>query len=104
MGIKLDMPKAYDLMEWYFIKETMNAFSFHKEFLDIIKEFISSVSFSILLNGSPFGKIIPSRGLRQGDPLSPFLFLLGALVFSQMLIRVEEEEYIHGVKIARAAP
>lgn len=47
------------------------------------------VSFELMLNGSLFGRIIPSRGLRQGGPLFPYLFIIGAKVLSLMLIKAE---------------
>ena len=104
MGIKLDMSKAYDQMEWDFISETLGAFGFHREFTQIVKEFIGSVLYSILLNGSSFGNNIPSRGLRQRDPLSPYLFILGAEVLSRLFIRAEKESLISGIKVAKRAP
>jgi hypothetical protein len=69
-----------------------------------IKACISTPTFSILLNGSPFGFISPGRGLRQGDPLSPFLFILGSEVLSRLLFKEERIGSIHGLKIARNCP
>lgn len=60
--------------------------------------------YSILLNGSSFGNNIPSRGLRQRDPLSPYLFILGAEVLSRLFIRAEKESLISGIKVAKRAP
>jgi hypothetical protein len=62
------------------------------------------VSFSILLDGSPFGKVFPHRGLRQGDPLSPFLFILGTEVLSRLIMKEEAAGIIHGIKISRNSP
>lgn len=70
MGLTLDMSNAHDRMEWDFICETLEAFGFQNEFIQITRECLISVSYSILLNGSPFGNIIPSRGLRWESPLS----------------------------------
>ena len=104
MALKLDMAKVYDKMERDFTGVVLEAFDFHESFVQIIRECISSVTFSIPVNGSPFGNVIPSRGLRQRNPLSPYLFILGAEVVSQMLIKTESEMFIHGVKVARNAP
>jgi hypothetical protein len=65
---------------------------------------ISSTSFSILLNMSPFGLFSPDRGLRQGDPLSPFLFILGYEVFSRLMFKDERNGCLKGLRIAKNCP
>ena len=62
------------------------------------------MSYSVLINGEPKGKIIPSRGLRQGDPISPYLFLLCAKGLSAMLKREENEGHVKGIAVSRGAP
>ncbi|CAN6580631.1 unnamed protein product [Malus baccata var. baccata] len=99
MAIKLDMAKAYDRVEWNFLLSMMVKMGFATMFCDRIKECISSVSFSILINGSPTGHIHPERGLRQGDPLSPFLFLLCTEGFSSLIRRSMERGSLHGIKL-----
>lgn len=98
------MPKAYDRMEWIFIEETLKSMSFHTKFIDIIMECASSLSYSVLVNGSPYEKIFPSKGLRRGDSLFPYFFIVGMKVFSQMLIRVESAVEIHGATIVTKGP
>lgn len=65
---------------------------------------VTSVSFSILLNGSPDRKFQPHRGLRQGDPLSPYLFILCAEVFSAMIQQALVNNSIRGIRITPRAP
>ncbi|CAL9019813.1 unnamed protein product, partial [Prunus brigantina] len=65
---------------------------------------VNSVSFAVLLNGKPGSPFIPSRGLRQGDPLSPYLFLLVCEVLSLNLSKHVEEGHIQGIKLSRRSP
>uniref|UniRef100_A0A803QPC0 Reverse transcriptase n=1 Tax=Cannabis sativa TaxID=3483 RepID=A0A803QPC0_CANSA len=104
MAVKLDMHKAYDKMEWAFLDKVLIANGFDVKSRKLLMSCVTSVSYSVLLNGSPLKKIIPQRGLRQGDPMSPFLFLLCQEVFSKLIQRAEESGSVHGIKIAQAAP
>lgn len=65
---------------------------------------VTTSSFSILINGKPYGNIIPSKGIRQGDLLSPYLFLLCAKGLTSFLTKVEHEGRINGVSVCRRAP
>ena len=76
MALKLDMNKAYDRVEWNFREKTMDRFGFDNKWISLICCCIQTVSFSIMVHGEPHRLIHPSRGLCQGDPLSPYLFLL----------------------------
>jgi hypothetical protein len=104
MFLKLDMEKAFDRMEWNFLLAIMEKLGFSPIWINWIRVCISSSSFSILINGSPFGLFSPSRGLRQGDPLSPFLFILGSEVLSRLLQKEESVGALKGLKIARNCP
>ncbi|KAL0447658.1 UNVERIFIED_CONTAM: putative mitochondrial protein [Sesamum latifolium] len=104
VSLKLDVSKAYDRVEWRFLESVLLRLGFHRHFVSLIMTCVSSVSFSFLLNGEQFGFLCPERGLRQGDPLSPYLFLLCAEVLSGMLCRAEHMGLIQGVAVSRSAP
>lgn len=78
MVLKLDMSKTYDKVESNFLEKIMEHLGFHNKWISLISCCIQTVSFSILVNGEPCGLFHPSRGLRQGDPLFTYLFLLCA--------------------------
>ena len=104
MAIKLDMSKAYDRVEWAYLESMMKKMGFGERWISLIMMCVTSMSFSILINGEPKGAITPSRGLRQGDLLSPYLFLLCGEGLSAMLKKKEREGLIRGVSAARQAP
>ena len=64
----------------------------------------SFVSFSILVNGEPMGHIVPSRGLRQGDPLSPYLFLLCSEGLNGLIQNAVNDRKIQGFSLCRGGP
>ncbi|XP_008245614.1 PREDICTED: uncharacterized protein LOC103343753 [Prunus mume] len=99
MAIKLDMAKAYDRVEWVFVGEMLRTLGFGETLCHWIMECISTVTYSVMINGEATSHIVPSRGLRQGDPLSPFLFLICAEGLTALLRKYEEDRLIHGFQI-----
>lgn len=75
MVIKLDLAKAYDKMEWSFITNSLEMLQFPQHLIELIKACLSSSTFSINWQGKQTQRFSPSRGLRQGDPMSPLLFV-----------------------------
>jgi hypothetical protein len=104
VAVKLDLQKAYDRVHWGFLKIVLNQFGFYPKFVGWIMECISSVSFSILVNGGITKKLRPSRGLRQSDPLSPYLFILDQEVLSRLIDREFFQGSISGVKMTVNGP
>lgn len=98
LALKINMSKAYDRMEWNLIRLALKLFGFSSHWIHAC---LSSVSYSILLNGYPYGFITPTRGMRQGDPLSPFLFAIGMKILSCLIDKAYSLALIHGVRLSR---
>lgn len=98
---KLDIEKAYDHINWNFLFEMMMRMGFGSKWISWIKFCVSTVRFSVLINGSPEGFFPSNRGLRQGDPLSPFLFILVMEGLSYMLKAAHTRGWIRGFNVAK---
>ncbi|TQE06855.1 hypothetical protein C1H46_007493 [Malus baccata] len=98
------MSKAYDRVEWYFLKQIMLQLSFDPRWTDLVMSCVSSVTYSFVVNGKATGYIAPTRGLKQGDPISPYLFLICVEGLTSLIARYEQLSLIHGVSICRGAP
>jgi hypothetical protein len=104
MTLKLYMIKTYDRVERDFLKRIMFQLGFEERWIQIIMMCVCTTFYAVLLNGEPTGYIKPTRGIRQGDPLSPYLFLLCAEGLSALLRDAEANNKIHGVAICRGGP
>ena len=97
---KLDIEKTYDHISWSFLLAVLKKMGFGERWIKWIDWCISIVKFSVLINGSPSGFFKSSRGLRQGDPLSPYLFVIATEVFSIMLRRATSGDYLSGWRVS----
>ncbi|XP_027121672.1 uncharacterized protein [Coffea arabica] len=104
MAVKLDMSKAYDRVEWRFLESIMQKMGFHHKWCNWIMECVRTVSFSFNINGEVKEYVTPTRGIRQGDPLSPYLFLLCSEGFSNLIRQAAASRKISGLKISRNGP
>ncbi|GJR80252.1 putative RNA-directed DNA polymerase [Tanacetum coccineum] len=86
-AFKVDIQKAYDTVDWEFLKAALEGFGFHNTMIRWIMECVTTTSFSISINGSLYGHFKGKRGLRQGDPISPYLFTIVMEVLTLMLKR-----------------
>lgn len=99
MLIKLDLSKAYDKLNWKFMERMLLAFGFSHEWIEWVMNLTSSAFFSLLVNGSPSQPFNPSHGIRQGDPLSPFLFILIAEGLGRTIRAHHQANEFRGIKL-----
>ncbi|KAL8122999.1 hypothetical protein AgCh_011101 [Apium graveolens] len=104
VGFKIDVSKAYDRLEWHFLEAMMQKFGFNSVWIDRVMKCVITVSYSFVQDGEIFGDVQPQRGIRQGDPMSPYLYILCAEGLSSMIRRHEQVGLLHGCSIARGAP
>lgn len=94
MLLKLDFEKAYDKVDWSFLDAYLELKGFGSRWTKWICGCVSSTNFSVLINGKPRCKIIAKRGLRQGDPLSTFLFTITGYSLSHLIHLCNERDVL----------
>ena len=104
MAIKIDLEKAYDKLEWSFIRRMLIRINLPTNLVDLIMSCVSSVTTLILFNGSPLDLISLSRGIRQGDPLFLYIFILYVDYLSQLIEEKCNNKMWSSVKASRSGP
>uniref|UniRef100_A0A803PDG3 Reverse transcriptase domain-containing protein n=1 Tax=Cannabis sativa TaxID=3483 RepID=A0A803PDG3_CANSA len=104
MAVKLDMAKAFDRVEWPFLNKIMLKLGFPAKFTSLVMNCLTTVTFKFNINGQALDNVVPTWGIRQGDPMSPYFFLLCSEGLSMLLRQAELIENAVGIKIARTAP
>ena len=89
LAFKIDISKAYDKIDWGFLRGIMLKLGFDSRWVDLMMLCVSTVRYNVLVNRREVGPIIPKKGLRQGDPLSPYLFILCVEGLSSLIKRAE---------------
>ncbi|XP_060170402.1 uncharacterized protein LOC132601318 [Lycium barbarum] len=102
--IKLDMSKAYDKLSWSFLTAVLRKMKFSEQFIDLIARLISDNWYSILINGTRYGFFKSSRGIKQGDPISPSLFILAAEALSRALNSLHSNDKFIGFSMSNNGP
>ncbi|KAM6553442.1 hypothetical protein CsatB_014204 [Cannabis sativa] len=98
------MSKAFDRVEWHFVAQVMLKMGFIITVEQLILRCLQSVSYLFLLNRVVHGDMVPSRGIRQGDPLLLYLFLICIEGLSRLLLHEESIGSLQGLKVSRSAP
>lgn len=101
---KLDMMNAFDRVRWDFLQALMLKFGFHQQFVTLIMNNLRASHFSVLVNGIPSGFFASQQGLKKGDPLSPFLFLIIVEAFSRALKHFFHSGLIEYYSLPRGSP
>ncbi|XP_050211503.1 uncharacterized protein LOC126661686 [Mercurialis annua] len=104
MALRLDVSKAYDRLEWGYIKAMLIKWGFCHHWVSWIMECISTVSFPIRINGVNHGYFKPTRGLRQGYPLSPLLYVLCSEGLSHIIHDAAMSKSLTSIKITHRCP
>ena len=97
----MDMSKAYDRVEWDFLKMCLIKFGFCMDWVLLIMKCIESVRLNLCVSGDKIDSNTPGRGLRQGDPLSPYLFILTDEVLSTMIHKSIARGNIQRIKLIK---
>ena len=100
MLLKLDLSKAYDKLNWNFLVGLLQTFGLSDQWINWVMKLVSSAFFSILVNETPSHPFQVLRGIHQGDPLSPFLFIIAIEGLGRMLKNLRNENRLKGILLS----
>lgn len=104
MAIKIDLEKAYDRVDWSYLGGILDRVGFDKNMIKLIMFCLKSASLRVIWNGDQLEEIKPTRGLRQGDPLAPYLFVLCMEPLNQLILDSVGAGDWKAVKVYRRGP
>lgn len=103
-ALKLDISKAHDRVKWRFLEAIMDRMAFDRSWIRKVLSCLSSFSYSFALNRDVVGSLIPTRGIRQGDPLSLYLFAICVQGLSSMISSYASNGLLKGIKLSSCFP
>lgn len=104
IGLNVDMNKTYDRIEWNFLRAVLEKMGFATAQVQMVMSCITSVELEVLINGKTSNSFKPSRGLRQGDRIFPYLFIIITDVLSTIINCVVSRGFLQGIKFNREGP
>jgi len=102
--VKLDMAKAYDRVTWIFLTKVLRSFGFSERIVDMVVRLVSNNWYPVNMNGKTFGFFHSTRGVKQGDPLSPTLFIIAAEVLARNLNHLFMDQDFKGFGVPKWSP
>jgi hypothetical protein len=98
------MMKAYDRVEWDYLQGCLSKLGFAASWINTVMRCVTEVRYAVKVNGELTKPVVPTRGIRQGDPISPYLFLLQTEGLSCLLQNKEESGHLAGIRNGRHGP
>ncbi|CAN1824958.1 Putative ribonuclease H protein At1g65750 [Linum perenne] len=104
IAVKVDISKAFDRVEWAYLENLLQKMGFSDTWVRWMTLCVTSVRYSVVVNSKTVGPVLPERGLQQGCPLSPFLFIICAEGLSFLIRKAVTNGLLQGIRVCRRAP